>query len=188
MPKTYRTNKAPWEKIRAEYESGDITSLELAVKWQIKAATIRKRAAREKWHTPARFKKVMEDVVSMAQGAQGFKDELARLSRPESGEESGPKMSHRVTTSTEPSVYQALVAELAMKAVSHGLAKVKVPANWREISVADGMARRALGLDAKGGGGATAMIRITGGVANPMDIAVGVQGADEPEDYYGEAE
>ena len=178
--------RAPWEKIRAEYESGEISSTELAMKWMIKASTIRKRAMREKWHTPNRLKKALDDVATFVQGSSGFKAEVARLSQPDQDVTGQPKLSHAVTKSTDPSIYQALVAEIAMKAVSNGLAKVRTPTSWADITKADTLARRALGLDSKGGGGGTTMIRISGqagtvdvATTNPVDVGGEYESADE---------
>jgi hypothetical protein len=174
--------RAPWEKIQAEYESGEITSPELAAKWRIKAGTIRKRAAREKWNTPNRVKKALEDMATMVQGSSGFRAELARLSQSESAGSECHSLSHAATMPTEPSVYQALVAELAMKAVRNGLIKVKTPTSWGDIAKADTLARRALGLDSKGGGGSTTMIRVTQPNGATVDVAT-LQGG-EAEEYF----
>jgi hypothetical protein len=161
-------------------------STDLAAKWKIKSSTIRKRAAREKWHTPNRIKKAIEDMATLAQGSQGFREEMARLSQPESNVTAGHTLSHAVTTPQEPSVYQALVAELAMKAVSRGLVKVKVPTSWGDIAKADTLARRALGLDSKGGGGSTTMIRISGhtgtvdvATSSPVDVGGDYEAAED---------
>ena len=57
-----------------------------------------------------------------------------------------------------------------MRSVRNGLAKVRTPNSWGDIAKADTIARRALGLDAKGGGGGTTMIRISG-PAGTVDVA-----------------
>jgi len=173
MPETYRTLRAPWDKIRAEYESGDFTAENLAVKWKIKVGTIRSRASREKWCTPNRFKKVLGEMVAVVQGSSDFKQEVARLQQDATAGSERVAMQPGNATPTEPSGYQALVAEMAMRAVCNGITKVKRPSNWREIATADTIARRALGLDSKNGAGAAAMIRITRADGSTMDLAAG---------------
>jgi hypothetical protein len=181
--------KKPWDKIRADYESGDMIADDVAMKWSIKAGTLRARASRENWATPNRFKKAMGDMVALVQGSSEFKEELARLSQPEVAGSEGHKMQPAVTLPREPGAYQALVAEMAMRAVCNGITKVKRPTNWREIATADTIARRALGLDSKNGGGAAAMVRVTGPNGFQVDVATGtntgegVPAYDEDEDY-----
>ena len=63
-----------------------------------------------------------------------------------------------------------------------GLKRMGVPKTVKDIATLDTLARRAMGLDGKSGGGAAALIRITGGVNGPMDIAVGVSGPEGPDD------
>jgi len=58
-----------------------------------------------------------------------------------------------------------------MRAVCNGITRVKRPSNWREIATADTIARRALGLDSKGGSSATAMVRISGPNGATVDVA-----------------
>ncbi len=73
-----------------------------------------------------------------------------------------------------------------MKAVSRGLVKVKVPTSWGDIAKADTLARRALGLDSKGGGGSTTMIRISGhtgtvdvATSSPVDVGGDYEAAED---------
>jgi hypothetical protein len=182
MPETYRTLNAPWEKIRADYESGDIPVDELACKWSIRAGTLRSRASREKWATPNRMKKAIGAVVEMFQGSRGMQDAMAQLSsatglqHDSATEESGSvasKLQQRAATELGPADYQAFVAEIAMRSVRSGLTNVKRPTSWSDITKADSLARRALGLDSKGGGGGTTMIRISG-PAGTVDFATSV--------------
>jgi len=194
MPETYRTLRAPWDKIRAEYESGDFTAEDLAVKWKIKVGTIRSRGSREKWSTPNRFKKVMGEMVSLVQGSSDFKQEVARLQQDATVATAGSErvaMQSGNATPTEPSGYQALVAEMAMRAVCNGITRVKRPSNWREIATAETFARRALGLDSKGGASAAAMVRITRADGSTMDLAAGATvdvdtSVDEEMDDWGD--
>ena len=165
--------------------------------WRVNAGSLRARAAREKWPTPERYKQAMEKAVAIATEVvtQGFRDSenpanpeylamngmplnsLGSLQQPEAAAKA-------IDTLT----YQQSMAQFACRQVAAGFGKIKPPSNWREMATADTIARRALGLDGKSGGGAAAMIRISGGANGPMDIAVGVQGAEEPDDYYGEPE
>lgn len=79
--------------------------------------------------------------------------------------------------------YQAIVAEIAMRAVRNGLVNAKRPSNWREIATADTIARRALGLDSKGGGGASAIVRVHGPGGPVVDVAVTADAPEDDEDW-----
>lgn len=78
--------------------------------------------------------------------------------------------------------YQKHMAEFACRLAASGMVKLRPPANWRELATADTIARRALGLDSKGGGAAGAMIRITPGAGGVIDVAAMAQG-DVSEDF-----
>ena len=189
-----------WERIKSDYCSGEFTSKQLAQKWRVNAGSLRARAAREEWPTPERYKQALDKAVQIATDVvvQGFRNSeepgspesmaLAGLQPLQSGAGSSLQQDAGASKTIDTLTYQQSMAQFACRQVAAGFGKMKPPANWREMATADTIARRALGLDAKGGGGAAAMIRITGGVMTPMDIAVGVQGAEGPEDYYGEAE
>ena len=185
-----RVRRAPWDKIRTEYESGDVTVDELALKWSIKAGTLRSKASREKWNTPNRLKKAIDSVAEMFQESREMKTAMAALVKGTSLEnqyhQAGPQMQHRAAADLGPADYQAFVAELAMRSVRNGLAKVRTPNSWGDIAKADTLARRALGLDAKGGGGSTTMIRISGptgtvdvATSSPVDVGGDYEATDE---------
>ena len=130
----------------------------------------------------------MGEMVSLVQGSSQFKDEVARLQQDATVATNGSErvaMQPGAAMPTEPSGYQALVAEMAMRAVCSGITKVKRPANWREIATADTIARRALGLDSKGGASASAMVRIHGPGGQTIDVAAGAmaESAEDDDDW-----
>lgn len=172
--------KADWEKIRWDYESG-MPLLEVARKWRVKAPTISSRSTREEWSTPQRFKMAMAKATKMAQDVV-----VAGIMRsddpdtPEGRAVRGLMPQLGSANVTDPLEYQRIVAEFAMRSVSRGLGTIQSPKNWRELATADTLARRAAGLDSKGGGGsAGALIRITSGAGVPTEVQVGVVSQSE---------
>jgi hypothetical protein len=173
-----------WDGIKADYCTGEMTSKQLAQKWRVKESTIRQRASREEWPTPGRFKKTMDAAMKIAEGAvmQGLRaavedpespealamSSLGQLQRAGSGPMSQPDA---VTRSVDVLAYQQAMASFATRKAMAGFGRIKPPANWRELAVADTIARRALGLDSKGGGGASTMIRVTGPGGMAVDVA-----------------
>ena len=198
MPKvlSYRD----WESIKQEYCSGSATSAELAQKYRVSQKTLRSRACREQWPTPARFKETMAKAVQIAQDVvmQGFRgaeepgsaEDLAlRGLLPlvgETDEVLSTVVGQQVATPATPASngldaneYQRAIAEFATRKILAGWNKMKPPSNWRELNTADTIARRALGLDSKGGASAVAMVRVTGAQAGVVDVAVAVQADGE---------
>ena len=186
-----------WEAIKTDYCSGNLSSKELARKWNVAEKTIRSRASRGEWPTPARFKQTMDKAMQIAndavmQGIMGSEE----LGSPEEVAMKGlqplqlsvhESLQHPAAAAKtfDALTYQQTMAEFACRKVAAGFARMKPPANWREMSVADGLARRALGLDAKGGGGGTTMIRISGqagtvdvATTNPVDVGGDYEDAD----------
>jgi hypothetical protein len=176
---------ADWEGIKADYCAGALTGDEIAQKWRVSKKTISSRASRQGWPTPARIRETMNKAVEMASevvmqglersGVQGSPEEVALRSlgviqQAGYGPEEPQGMSAKVTDSLS---YQQAMAEFAMKKVTAGFGRMKPPANWRELATADTIARRALGLDSKGGASAAAMVRITRADGSTMDVAAG---------------
>lgn len=95
---------------------------------------IESRAARENWLTPARREAVMklyqlDDPERLAR----IKDDLTIAAAALSAER---VLEHR-----------AMVATMASTKMKEGQADIEAPRSWKEMDIADRMARRALGLD-----------------------------------------
>jgi hypothetical protein len=197
-----------WEGIRADYCSGELSVKELAAKWRVPSGTLRSRACREQWPTHARYKmaigKAMEIASSVAMHGlnnsevQGSNESLAMqginpLDHMKRAGESGmqPPAAGSGSIATAKSFdaleYQKQMAEFACRSAAAGMGRIKPPTNWREMATADTIARRALGLDSKGGGAAAAMIRITPGPMGAIDVAAMAMG-EEGYEYEGEDE
>ena len=196
MAKKYRKN---WDLIKADYCSGELSVQEVAIKYAVKAGTLRSRASREGWPTPGRFSKTMREAVQMAneigyQGLRGAEDggaEAQAIMGETPTHERGPdgsmqQLDPRCAKTFDALQYQQTMAEFACRAAAAGIGKVRPPANWREIATADTIARRALGLDSKGGGAAGAMIRITPGDNGVIDVAA-MAYAEEADDLEDDA-
>jgi len=173
-----------WDSIKVDYCSGNMTVPQLAAKWRIKEATLRSRASRGEWPTPTRFRQTMDKAIQIATEAvaQGFRNSeepgspeemamrgIAPLSL--AGDSLQPNAS--AASVMDALTYQQAMAQFACRSVAAGFGRIKPPSNWREIATADTIARRALGLDSKGGGGGTTMIRISG-PAGTVDFATSV--------------
>jgi hypothetical protein len=96
-----------------------------------------------------------------------------------------PKTGNRMQPA-DPLEYQTTMAKFAMALAMEGVQLVPKPRNLREVALADTIARRALGLDSKGGGGSTTMIRISGptgtvdvATSSPVDVGGDYEAAED---------
>ena len=96
-----------------------------------------------------------------------------------------------VTKALDTLTYQQAMAEFATRKVVAGFGRMKPPSNWREMATADTIARRALGLDSKGGASAMSVVRIHGADGSTVDVAAGASvdadaSVDEEVEDWGE--
>lgn len=172
-----------WEAIKTDYCSGELTVAELAQKWRVSVPALKSRASRGQWPTPTRFRQTVQKALQIAedaamQGLRGSEDpgspeELAMkgLNPFQMLGQMGPRPENVVARQFDALSYQQAMAQFACQKVAAGFGRMKPPANWRELQVADTIARRALGLDSKGGSGAASMVRVTTGDGTIVDVA-----------------
>ena len=176
-----RVRDVNWKAIQDDYQSG-MPVKEIAQKWKMPAGTISSQATRNCWASDKRLKEAIATAAKIAENAAS-----SGLLRGGNSENIGravemAKSAALTNKNSDPLEYQKLVAEFAMFSVQQGLTKLAPPKNWREVATADTIARRAAGLDGNQGGNAMALIRISGGSAGPIDIALnaGTEGPREP--------
>lgn len=121
----------PWEEIKKACCEG-MTFAEAGRKFNVKDATIRKRALRKQWPTPHEVGKKAKAIAAQADATGKTALELAAVAVAATLAERGEK--HREE-----------VFEKASGALKK--AKLKPPRNWKDADIADKMARRAAGLD-----------------------------------------
>ena len=192
MPRLGRPGKkADWDGIKRDYLAG-ISLSDLAKKWRVSEGTISSRASRNEWPSVSRIQQTVGKVARMTSEVAEAGIQRAHLEQdsPERLALDGLQSLASMQKGMDPLEYQMVVAEFATRAMHAGLQSVKKPANWRELSVADSIARRALGLDSKGGSSATAMVRITGPNGS-VDVAAGATvdvdtSVDEEMDDWGD--
>lgn len=125
--------EAVWLHIRDAICAG-VDSVLVSTRTGVSERWIEARAEREQWLTPARRDAVMrqyqlDDPVRLAR----IKDDLEIAGAALSAEK---VLEHR-----------AFVASMASGKMREGQADIEAPRSWREMDIADRMARRALGLD-----------------------------------------
>lgn len=180
-----------WEAIRADVCSGKYSLTQVAEKWRVKVGTLKSKAYRENWPTPSRVQEKKEAFLQVASDAvvQGLMCSELDPQSPEAKALAGglaqgvvPKNGAWVQP-LDPLDYQATMAKFAMALATDGVKMVPKPRNLREVALADTIARRALGLDSKGGASAVAMVRISGPNGATVDVAtnahVDVEEVDE---------
>jgi hypothetical protein len=188
MPKIGRPRRGSVERaesIKADVCSGRYTLTEVSKKWGISVGTLKSRSSREDWPTPTKVMAKKDEFMQLAQEAvvQGLMGSVLNPESPEAkalaGGLAGSAMALNGGSSKgfDPMEYQAIMAKFAMSLATEGIKTVPRPRNLREVALADTLARRALGLDAKGGGGSATMIRITQPNGAVVDVATMQGGA-----------
>lgn len=116
----------PWREIELACVAG-MDYAEAAVKFDVKVGTIRKRAIRHNWPTPARIGARAKELALKGGGGEGVIEAAARTLV-----ERGEKHREHVFTQSHEAIKKS---------------KVKPPRNWKDYEIADKVARRAAGLD-----------------------------------------
>jgi hypothetical protein len=193
MARALRGSTERWEAIRADVCSGKYSLTQVATKWRVSVGTIKSKSHREHWPTPAKVQEKKDAFLQVASDAvvQGLMCSELDPKSPEARALAGGLAQGVVPRSgtglqpPDPLEYQMTMAKFAMALATDGVKTVPKPRNLREVALADTIARRALGLDSKGGASAAAMIRVTGANGQTVDIAAMAQadgGGEEWED------
>ena len=198
MPRTLYGDSEKWDSIKADVCSGKHSLNTVAKKWKVSVGTIKSKSYRENWPTPAKvnekraaFLQVASDAVVQGLMVSELNPNSEEAKELAEGISNGvvPKTGNRLH-SADPLDYQTTMAKFAMALAMEGVQMVPKPRNLREVALADTIARRALGLDSKGGGGGTTMIRINGqagtvdvATTNPVDVGGAYDEADDESDW-----
>ena len=122
-----------WVGARSAVESG-VPMEKVAARFGIKFHTLRKKAQRQGWITPADVEKAMnQDEPGLSQSLSQASSKEARVALlAETWAEKGAKL-------------RRVMFKKAFNAVK--ASTVQSPKNWRDLEIADKLARRAAGLD-----------------------------------------
>lgn len=115
-----------WREIELACVAG-MSYKEAEEKFGIKEGTVRKRALRYNWPTPARIATRTKELALKGGGGEGIIETVAATLMAR-----GEKHREHVFTKASESVKKS---------------KVKPPRNWKDFEIADKVARRAAGLD-----------------------------------------
>ena len=197
MPRSLAGTPDMWDAIRADVCSGKYSLTQVAAKWKVKAGTIKSKIHRENWPTQTKVLEKRDAFLQVATDAvvQGLMCSVVDPGSPEAKALAGglaetvvAKNGNRLQQ-LDPLDYQATMAKFAMALASDGVKSVPKPRNLREVALADQIARRALGLDSKGGASAAAMVRITGPNGSVTDVMAGATvdtSVDEMDEDWGD--
>jgi hypothetical protein len=115
-----------WEPIKMAIVSGQMTWPEASRAFEVKEDTIRKRANREAWPTPKRIAKAIQTKLSNPVQNSAVGEAVANIAR--------ERIERHIATAFD----------IASKSVAKF--RAKAPKDFRELNVADQIARRAAGI------------------------------------------
>ena len=130
--KYVRLSPQKWNDLRDDYILGHLTAKELAAKYGVAEGTIRNKAYKQNWPTLNKLRKKAEELGIYQPDGSISEQKLQELA---------------VDWALAPQKHRELMARVTKEKLTRAAEVIKPPKDWREMEIADRIARRNLGLE-----------------------------------------
>lgn len=168
-----RAIQADWENIKTAV-CGGIPYRDVSRSFNVKEMTIRQRAFREKWPTPANVQAKIEELRARIIPSKPLDNNKLSTEKGQDFQLVNGDMSRDLTTMiasdwlTKGEEHRQIMYKISQKALSTVSKRAQKLENWQDIERADKAARRATGLD----GGDEAKVNVSLTLVNQRIMAL----------------